>query len=829
MSPTRKGFKLAIVDIIIASMLRSLLFFVVTIALTAAPPRPEEVLGYKPGTDYKLMDYEELYKYFQALAQASPRIKLVDVGKTSEGRPHLMALLSSEENLKNIDKYKEMNRKLALGLATPAEAEAYSKEGKVFVWIDSSMHATEVAPAQHSPDLAYKFITDESEETRRIRDKVILVQVPCTNPDGMTMVSHWYRKNVGTPYEMAPVPFLYQKHAGHDNNRDWFMLNLPETRNLTRQLFQEYFPQIVYNQHQIAPFPARIFIPPYAEPLNPNIPSSVMEGINLIGTAMRERFQRENKPGAVSYMGFDAWWNGGLRTVPAFHNMHGILTETAGFGYATPHDYKPSELGERFPNGIPTKFPTVFYPLPFMGGRWALRDAMDYMLTADWGILDLAALRSHHFLTKAWELAARNIEDKTFYGYIVSANQRDPHAAAGLVDRLQMAGIEVHRLNQTITHNFKTYPEGSFVLKAQQAFRGYLVDLLEPQHYPELRSGQTGPTKRPYDLAGWTLSLQMGVEVDKLDTALPGGATLAKVDKVPYPEATWNHADSASFLKVAATLKQGAPVFWSAKGEMSTTQNGAAYKLKTPRVAVYEPHTANIDSGWTMWLLENFKIPYDAIKNDEIQRGNLKSRYDAIILAQQTAQSIIHGTRPGEGNQRPEFTGGIGSKGVAALEEFVKAGGSLLAFDSATQLPIQNFEIGVRGLLAEAAGRNEDVSPNAFYAPGSLIRITVDNTQPTAFGMAPEAVAMTTGGQAFDTIGTPNMKVLARYASKDLLASGWLSGERLVLGKPIAVEARLGKGNVLLYGFRPQFRGQPYGTFKLVLNALYLASAEKLQ
>jgi len=826
-------------------MLLRLFFVFVASALSlaiAAPPRPEEILGYKPGTDFKLMDYEELAKYFQALAKSSERIKLIEIGKTSEGRPHYLALLSSEENLRNIDKYKEMNRKMALGQASKAEAETFAKEGKVFVWIDSSMHATEVAPAQHAPDLAYKFITDESEETRRIRDKVILVQVPCTNPDGMTMVSHWYRKNVGTPYEMSPIPFLYQKHAGHDNNRDWFMLNLPETRNLTRQLFQEFFPQIVYNQHQIAPFPARIFIPPYAEPLNPNIPSSVMEGINLIGTAMRERFLRENKAGVVSYMGFDAWWNGGLRTVPAFHNMHGILTETAGFGYATPHDYKPAELGERFPNGIPTKFPTVFYPLPWQGGRWALRDAMDYMLTADWGIMDLAALRSHHFLMKAWELANRNIEDKSFYGYIVPASQRDPHATAGLLDRLQQAGVEVHRLNQTITHNFQTYPEGSYVLKAQQAFRGYLVDLLEPQKYPELRSGQTGPTKRPYDLAGWTLSYQMGVDVDKLDSPLPSAATLSKVEKVQYPEATWSHSDSASFLKIASTLKQGSPVFWSATGDMSTTQNGATYKLKTPRVAIYEPHTANIDAGWTMWLMENFQIPYTAIKNEEIQKGNLKSRYDAILLTQQAAQSILHGARAGEagnrteGQQRPEFTGGIGNKGLVALEDFVKAGGTLLAFDTATQLPIQSFDIGVRGLLSPSAGRDEDVNPNAFYAPGSLIRINVDTRHPVAFGMAPEAVAMTTGGQAFESTlikeantGNREVKVIARYATKDLLASGWLSGERLVLGKPIAVEARLGKGSVLLYGFRPQFRGQPYGTFKLVLNALYLASAEKIQ
>ena len=826
-------------------MLRRLFLFVATALLAlgqSAVPRPEAVIGFKPGTDYKLLDYEELYKYFQALGKASGRIRLVEIGKTSEGRPHLMALLSSEENLKNLDKFKEINRKLALGEATREEASRLVKEGKVFVWIDSSMHATEVAPAQHAPELAYKFLTDESEETRRIRDKVILVQVPSTNPDGMTMVSHWYRQNVGTPYEMAPIPFLYQKYAGHDNNRDWFMLNLPETRNLTRQLFRELYPQIVYNQHQIAPFPARIFIPPYGEPLNPNIPASVMEGINMIGTAMRERLHAENKPGAISYTGFDAWWNGGLRTVPAFHNMHGILTETAGYGYATPHDYKPSEIGNTFPHGIPTRFPTVFYPLPWMGGRWALKDAMDYMLTVDWAILDLASARSEHFLHKAWQLAADNIANKGHYGYIISPKQRDPHAAAGLVDRLQQAGITVDVLSQELSLNGKTYPEGSYVLRTQQAFRGYLVDLLEPQKYPELRSGQTGPTKRPYDLAGWTLSYQMGVDVDRIDKALPDSAKLRRLDRVTYPEPTWEHTDSASFLKTAAELKRGTSLYWSADGKASTAPSGAAWKLKTPRVAVYEPYTANMDAGWTMWLLDNFQIPYTALKNEDVQKGGLKSRFDTIILAQQTAQSILHGTKAGEsgfrseGQQRPEFTGGIGLKGLLELEEFVKAGGTLLAFDTATQLPLQNFPIGVRGLLTPNTGRDEEASPNAYYAPGSLIRINVDAKSPLAFGMREESVAMTTGGQAFEVTMLPEantgdraVKVIARYASKDLLASGWLSGERQVLGKPIVVEARMGKGSVVLYGFRPQFRGQPYGTFKLVLNALYLASAEELK
>ncbi|MGC4051608.1 MAG: M14 family metallopeptidase [Paludibaculum sp.] len=357
---------------------RAVLAFLCVLSAVGAVPTPKEHFGFTPGDDYKLANYQEVIGYFQKLAASSDRIKLVEFGKSSEGRATYVAFISSAENLKKLDQYKEMNRRLALGLASPEEAAKLAAESKAIVWIDSGLHATEVAPVQQAPHLAYKMITGETEEIRRIRDNVILMQVPVINPDGLDMTAGWYRKNVGTPHELAPLPTLYQKYSGHDNNRDWFMLNLPETRNVCRLLFREWFPQIVYNQHQVAPFPARIFIPPYAEPLNPNIPAAVMEGINGIGAAMRERFARENKAGAISYNGFDAWWNGGLRSAPAFHNMHGILTETALYQYATPKVYKLNEIPERFANGIPAREPSVFYEKPWLGGRWALMDAVDY-------------------------------------------------------------------------------------------------------------------------------------------------------------------------------------------------------------------------------------------------------------------------------------------------------------------------------------------------------------------------------------------------------------------------------------------------------------------
>ncbi|MGH9720127.1 MAG: M14 family metallopeptidase, partial [Bryobacteraceae bacterium] len=401
---------------------------ILAVAFAGPPvPTPKEHLGYAPGADFKLADYSDLIGYFQKLARASDRIKLVEFGRTSFGKPMYVAFLSDAENLKRLDRYREISRRLALGQANAAEASRLAAEGKAIVWIDSGLHATEVAPVQHAPELAYRMVAAEDAETAAIRKNVILMQIPSINPDGLDMVAHWYRQNVGTPYEVAPLPRLYQKYAGHDNNRDWFMLNLDETRAVTRLLFREWFPQIVYNQHQVAPFPARIFVPPYAEPLNPHIQAPVMEGINLIGAAIKERFAQENKPGVLSYHGFDAWWNGGLRSVPAFHNMHGILTETALHVYATPRNYSLSELPQSFTNGIPTREPSVFYQRPWLGGRWAIRDAVDYMLTADFAILNLASQRRTDFLMKAHLMARSAIEaGKTArpYAYLIAPSKQ---------------------------------------------------------------------------------------------------------------------------------------------------------------------------------------------------------------------------------------------------------------------------------------------------------------------------------------------------------------------------------------------------------------------
>lgn len=809
----------------------------------ADSPSPAEHFGFAPGEDYKLADFGQISSYFLKLAGASDRLRVVQFGTSSEGKPLYLALVSSPENLARLDHYREIGRRLALGLASEEEAARLAAEGRVVVWIDSGLHASEVAPVQHAPELAYRLVTGETPEIRRIRDKVILLQVPVINPDGLDWIVHWYRSNVGTPYELAPLPRLYHKYAGHDNNRDWFMLNLEETRHATRLLYREWFPQIVYNQHQQPPFPARIFVPPYAEPLNPHIPASVMAGVHLIGAAVKERLAREGKPGAISYLGFDGWWNGGLRSAPAFHNMHGILTETAAGVYATPVEYKPEELPRRFSNGLPATEPSIFYPYPWQGGRWGVREAIDYMLAADLAILDLAAARSETFLRKAWEMARSAIEAGqrgSPFAYIVPAEQWDPYSALELLRRLAAAGIQIHRTTAPLELGGKSYAPGSYVLLAGQPFRAYLIDLLEPQRYPEIRAGAEGEPRRPYDVAGWTLRLSMGVEVDRVDA--PFAAPLEPVSEVPPPPATLERRDTGSLLALADLLARGAEIRWGQEGRIlvrgqvsEADYRRGRFELRRPRVGLYESFMATSDTGWTQWLLDTFRVPYRLLRNAEIAGGDLEG-LDTIILASQSAGAILHGYRPGEpasavktslapkALQRPEFCGGIGLEGALNLERFVAAGGTLIAFDQAADLPIQYFPLPVRNALAGASPR--------FYSPGSLLRAEVDTSHPLAAGMRETAFVFTTGGRAFEsTLAGPREggpKAVVHYARTDLLASGWVSGEAAARGKPILMEVPHGKGRVILFGFRPQFRGQTYGTFKLVLNAIYLASAKVL-
>lgn len=831
-------------------------------------PAPEEIFGFKPGADYKLADYNMMLEYYRRLDAASPRVSVIDIGPTAEGRRMILAIISSEQNIVRLDRFREISRSLALARGLDDQrAKQLAREGRAVVWIDGGLHASEVAHAQHSPELAYRVATEESDEMRSIRENVILLQVPVMNPDGLDLVVNWYRRNLGTPYEVSPLVELYHKYVGHDNNRDWYMFTQPESRNVARLLYHEWFPQIVYNHHQSAPFPARIFVPPFDDPMNPNIPPLVMRGVHLIGEAMSARFEREGKPGVISRIGFDTWWNGGMRTAPYFHNMIGILTETALFRYATPKEYKSTDLPDKFPNGLPAKEPSTFYPHPWPGGWWRLRDAVDYMLTASLAVLDTAAKYRQDLLYNIYILGKSAIEKGSKeppYAYIIPEDQWDPSAAAELIRALLMGGVEIERASEPFSAGGKQYPAGSYVIRSAQPFRAYVKDLLEPQRYPDRRKYEGGPPLPPYDMAGWTLPLQMGVGVEKIEK--PFEAKLAPVVKVepgafdPGPSDFGYILDGRSnqaFAAVNRLLAAGVRVRRAARAfaydgrefsagsfvvdagqkarsmlrELSSEYfirvqaaqkplSAELFDIRPKRVGIYRSWIANMDEGWTRWLLERYGFEYRSLVDAELRRGGLESSFDVIVLPSQSSRAMVNG-HP-QGLVPPEFVGGMGAEGVSALKKFVADGGRLVALDQAAELILDNFPLPMRNVV-------EREPQYDFYCPGSLLALEVDAAQRLAFGMPSKATAFFVNSGAFDTIrfedekmksAAPQFRVAASYAKEGMLQSGWIIGEKKIAGKWAAFEVPFGRGEIVVIAFRSQFRGQPHGTFKLLFNAL---------
>jgi hypothetical protein len=839
-------------------------------------PHPRDVFGFELGADYKLAKYDQIEAYFERLDAASDRVKVVRIGESVLGRSLLLAFISSEENIRQLDEYRDISERLARGRdLTDVQARQLAKEGKAIVWIDAGIHATEVAPVQSTPLLAHKVVTEETEEMRRIREDVILLLMPVMNPDGMDMVAEWYESNLGTRYETAPLPGLYHFYTGHDNNRDWAMHTQKESQAVAPVLYEEWYPQILYIQHQTGPFPARIHMPPFDDPVNPNIHPLVVQSVNVIGAHMAKRFGEERKPGAIQHRQYPMWRADGLRYAVYGHNIMGVHTETQLFRYATPRYYDPDSLPGVFGGrGAPlsTTNPSVFYPDPWRGGWWRLGDAVEYVLTACMGVLDIAERLKEDWLYNSYTMARDAIQKEgDVFAWVIPLEQWDRSEAIELVRILRRAGVEVHRAISPFLVGDKSYGAGSYLAYGGQAFRGFIAHILDKQAYPDRRLYSGGPPIPPYDLAGWTFPVAMGVNVDRVERRFD--AEVEVVDEVePAPggvkgDAAFgyllSHQDNLSALAVNRLLAAGNPVSWSGEvfvADGSTYRTGTIiveqgrgtaelvetlarelglefiglgqqptttlFRLHSPRVGLYKSWVANMDEGWTRWILaKEYGFAVDTLHDADIRAGDL-SRYDAIILPDQSVRAIVDGHS--SGTMPPEYIGGMGVEGAAELRRFVEAGGTLVAFDNATEFAIQQFELPVRDVL-------RGLPTTEFFVPGSLIRLNVDDTHPIAYGMPAEVAAMFRRSKAFELVHPEGegsslvspVEVVARYGKNDLLLSGFEVGaETHLADRPAVVRVGLGDGDVILIGFRPQFRAIPRVTFKLLFNAIHGAAAE---
>lgn len=841
-------------------------------------PAPGEFLGHAVGADYQLARYEKVAEYFRLVADNSDRVELRVLGETTEGLPLVMAEISAPETIRQLERHREAQRLLAdPRLIDGARTERRLVErSKPVVLINCNLHSSEIASSQMAVELLHDLATDNSPRIREILGGTIVLLIPSANPDGLNKVIDWYETTRDKPWEGTGMPWLYQKYAGHDNNRDWFMLALKETQLITRVLYKEWFPTIVYDIHQMGNSNARLFVPPFHDPKNSNVHPLIDQSLLIIGGHMAEELARQGKRGVVHGAMYDNWWAGGFRTTPYRHNMVGILTEAASPLVATPIFQRKSEL-RGASRGLPSYTMTTNFPDPWPGGWWRLRDVCDYEKICCLSLATLAA-RYHemfqgNYLRMGREAIRRGQSEPPF-AWIVPANQRDGGAAHKMLEVLHATGIEVCRADKPFAADGTEYPAGSHILYCAQPYRAHLNDMMERQQYPDRRRYPGGPAEPPYDIAGWTLPLQMGVR--HVEAALPFEAEAQKLDEIGAKEATIGGADDAAHYWIAGGTLDGHRLFnrLAAAGiECSVVvqdspslpdgdgkalpvgsllvHDGAALRrrrdkllaglslsvgaaqavdpkkhrelrpVRAPRTALYQSWTGSMDEGWTRLVLENFEFPYTTVHNARIRAGGLGDEFDCLILPSMTTRSILDGQAPD--TTAPEYVGGLGDVGVAALQRFVESGGTLVAIDDACNLPIDHFGIPVKNLVR--GKRSED-----FYCPGSVLRIVVDSRHAVGWGLPGSMSAYFTGSQAFEvTTGGKaafgpatrvQATVVARYADTLLLESGWIRGEEVIAGKPAIVEVEYGDGRIVLLGFRVQHRAQPHGTFPLLFNAI---------
>ena len=830
-------------------------------AIAALPaqvvPAPAAILGHTPGDDFYLATYEESVKYFHTIAASSDRMKMVTVGKTTQGRDIEVGVISSPANLARLDEYKANARRLATAdNLNDAQAHELTRSTKVIVHIDGGLHSAEVAGGQHSIALAYKLLAAKNDpEIDAILDNVILVLWPTLNPDGQDMIVNWYRQNLGTKYEVSPLPALYQEYVGHDNNRDGFMLNMKEEQVVTRAEL-DFAPAIFYCQHQTAPFPARIWIPPFADPISSNVSPYVRSWLNVIGTHMAAYLDQHHMPGAISETEFDNWYAGFTDWAGVFRGEISFFTETALYRYATPRFYTVDE----FPKEYRDLRALAMYTTPWEGGWWRLKDAVDYMVGGSMSVLELAAKNREALLYNRYQTARDNVRrTEPPFAYVIPIHQADTPEAGLLAQKMIDNGLDVYASKAGFHANGIDYPAGSWVIPMDQAFSPMAKELMERQVYPAAVSADAGPGAHlPYDITGWTLPLQMGVSVDTVSEPLQADqrAHLEKIAAVQLPAANLtgegasfaiSHKPNASFELVNAALAQGASVALSpdtlktaegaekgafivsglsrsAVGDLvrkfsidavATPAPAHAIALKQARIGLYRPWNPSIDEGWTRWILENYQFPAKSLYNADIRSAGLRDRYDVIILPDISSHQLMDGFPVG--SVPGQYAGGIEQDGLNNLREFVRAGGTLIAFNQAAAAIIPLMSLPVKNVL-------DGLSNDKFFCAGSLLRIEQEHPElPVNFGVPASPVVMFERGPAFETLPGFKGAVLARYSKEsDPLESGMVLHSEVLHDKAAALELAYGRGRILLYGFKPQHRGQAHGTYRYFFNALYL-------
>ena len=810
-----------------------------------------------------------------------------ELGRSTNDNPFVVVEIGAPETLKSLDRFKALERRLYFqgGAPTAAERDEIFAHGKAVIAVTCSVHAPEVGATQMAMELVHRLAADSSPQVKKILDNVILLLVPSLNPDGQIMITDWFNRNLGTPYEASPIPYLYHPYAGHDNNRDMYMFTQKESQLTAKLLWHDWYPAVWLDAHQMGSSGARIFVMPASDPINPNVHPLIYRWNGILGQSQAAALEAAGKDGIIYNSTYTNFWQGAMAWSGWWHNQIGLLTEVASARIAAPiEQHRAVPGGGRPPAGgggdrtsderagtaggvlnAPTDItPRTEYPRPWMGGRWTLRDIVDYELIATMALLDTVADRREALLRHIYEVNRSTVEagekGNPAALLIPAATQHDPREAVHLVEKLQLAGVDVYRAGAAFQSEGRKYAAGTFVVPLSQVFARYAKDILEKQTYPEVRRSPGAPPEPPYDVSAWSLGMLLGVEHAVARASVDSAARLEKLTGAPRLEGRvsgdggrfvfdYRGPDTARALnllltqgaratmepagaraaRVAVTnvtrkqMEAAAAAFGlDARSEVASGAGTAALDIRPPRIGLYQPFGGgNMDEGWTRWVLEQYGFGYTTLHNAQLRSGELADTLDAIILPDQPPAQIINGsTGPGI---RPEFRGGIGTEGVDTLQRFVESGGTLVTLGAASGLAIENFTLPVRDL-------KRGLTRDQHFGPGTILRIEVDTTHPVGYGMAAKSYGFYNNSPFFalaEGFASQHAAVIARYPTSEVVASGWLRGEELMRGRAAVVSVDMNPGRIVLFGLRPQHRGQTHATFPMLFNSLYVAAAQR--
>jgi hypothetical protein len=843
-------------------------------------PTPREFFGFQVGTGGKLASWDKIVEYFNILDKQSDRLIVKELGKSTLGNPFILAIFSAPENLNDIEKYRQISRQLADPRGLPREEiERLIKEGKYISVQSYSLHATEVGGIQCTPELAYQLVTGDDPATRSILENTIFLMFPSFNPDGAVMVNEWYYKYKDTQYDNTRLPYMYHFYVGHDNNRDSYQLTQAESRLFAGVVYRDWAPQSYVDHHHFGGRGARFYIPPYLDPIHPNVEPLTWREHQLYGAHMAIALDNAGKSGIESGVPFTGWWQASFHMSTNYHNITGMLTESANAKWADPVYILPDQLtGTR---GRPEYKAQMSMPRLWPGGWWRLRDIVEQKIIASKAVLQLGARYKETLLANTVQKAMSNVDKgKTGppYAYILPRDQHDFLTAVKLARIFQMNGVELHRLDKTVQLGSRIYGKGSIVISCAQPMRAFVISFLERVNYPDnywTRHHITGEPLRPYDLTGYSVSEQMGVEAIPILQPLRG-FSLGKITGDITPargmiegggvkgfifESRYND----SFKAINRLLKRGIDIYRTREAfdnsgryfpagtlvarsdsaglliEIQKLRDelgldfyslesdnlpGKAKKINAPRLGLYKRYGGgNMDEGWTNWLLKDFEFSFASLFNKDMQDWKKLKSLDVIIIPDDSYDQIVTGFHEyldkEEREKRtketpPEYRGGIGEAGEKSIKAFVENGGALIVLNRAYSFAQKVFDLPVEDAAA-------DLSSKEFYCPGSTLKITVDVNHPLGYGMPADSLGLFRRSDILG-VGAGDFKdgvsIPVRYAQENILQSGWLTGEKYLSGKPAVIQFRVKKGKVIILAFPVQHRAQTHGTFKLLFNAV---------